>query len=87
MATIKPDVKLDAPPKDLAPDKSCECVDGSGKRRNLIVCIDGTSNQFGAYVSGFLHRVTFLSLNSPLEHKRRRTLQPDHQRRDPTHLL
>ena len=86
MATVNTDVELDPTLKDRAP-KSCKCFEGNGKGRNLIVCIDGTSNQFGAYVSVFLLRATFLSLIFPLEHKRRRTLQPGHQRRDPTHLL
>ena len=86
MATFNIDVELDPTLKDRA-SKFCKCFDGNGKGRSLIVCIDGTSNQFGAYVSVFLLRATFLSLIFPLEHKCRRTLQPDHQRREPTHLL
>ena len=52
--------------------------ENSGGGRNLIVCIDGTANQFGEKVSFFeVFRVAHDSFtNVGIEHERHRALQP-----------
>lgn len=78
------------PPPDTVLGSSCTCA---GKGRNLVVCIDGTSNKFGRkvrlclvfiYVTSTLY--SFLQ-SLCLEHERCGAIQSPHERRAATHLL
>lgn len=68
--------------------RGCNC---SNKGRNLVICIDGTSNQFGKNVrsprvpenAGQLAPDSFFLL----EYECNRALQPPHQGRSTTHVL
>ena len=66
--------------------KSCEFCKSNG--RNLILCFDGTSNQFGENVLSFIFLLVTPRLTaSPAEHKRYWTLFPYYQGRHPGYLL
>jgi hypothetical protein len=53
------------------------CEDGPrSDGRNLVICIDGTSNQFGPNVEPFLYHIQAFSSEKVSEHECYRALQP-----------
>ena len=68
--------------------EKCQCGKWSG--RNLVVCIDGTSNQFSTKVSKPLPRylcIRGLTEYFHAEHQRRRAVQPLRKERQTVHIL
>lgn len=64
-------------------DGPCDCRKSG---RNLVVCIDGTSNQFNERVRNYVINI-FLSSLSSVEYKRRRAIQPPSERPQSTDIL
>lgn len=93
----KPDASVEAIVRDEArSSSSIEIRDTTlAKRRNLVVCIDGTANQFGIKASSFsslsrlaIHFSLFLRLSlGTLEFERCRTLSFVDQGFEPNHFL
>ena len=67
---------------------SCGCPEG----RNLVLCIDGTANQFGKKVQ-YLYSIlgtppsSFIYVFLATEQQRRRVVQPSQEKQRPDHLL
>lgn len=70
--------------------QGCNCSNqGRNQGRNLIICIDGTSNQFGKNVRSprVPEKVVLAPDSFLLEYECSRALQPPHQGPSTTHVL
>ena len=67
----------------------CEPEDGRRcrDRRNLVICIDGTSNQFGPHVELFLYHILAFGFKNDSEYECYRALQPAQEGSQTSHLL
>jgi hypothetical protein len=67
---------------------TCQCKSGPrSDNRNLVVCIDGTSNQFGRHVEPFPYHIQAFSSENVSEYECYRALQQARERSQTINLL